>query len=43
MISAVSWVPKGVCKPLPVAADPPSKETIDELLKSKDVLEEDSR
>ncbi|KAG6587643.1 uncharacterized WD repeat-containing protein C17D11.16 [Cucurbita moschata] len=42
MISAVSWVPKGVCKPLPVAADPPSKETIDELLKSKDVLEEDS-
>ncbi|XP_022134698.1 uncharacterized WD repeat-containing protein C17D11.16 [Momordica charantia] len=43
MISTISWVPKGVCKPLPVVADPPSKETIDEILKSKDVLEESSK
>ncbi|KAL0552321.1 hypothetical protein IC582_011430 [Cucumis melo] len=42
MISAVSWVPKGVCKPVPDLADPPSQEIIDELLKSSQVVE-DSR
>lgn len=34
MISAVSWIPKGASKPLPEEADPPSKEEIDELIKS---------
>ncbi|GFP81995.1 periodic tryptophan protein 1 homolog [Phtheirospermum japonicum] len=34
MIAAISWVPKGVSKSVPTAADPPSKEEIEELLKS---------
>lgn len=33
MIAAISWVPKGVAKPVPAAAEPPSKEEIEELLK----------
>ncbi|TYJ96216.1 periodic tryptophan protein 1-like protein [Cucumis melo var. makuwa] len=43
MISAVSWVPKGVCKPVPDLADPPSQEIIDELLKSSQVVEDSSK
>ncbi|PRQ47519.1 putative transcription factor WD40-like family [Rosa chinensis] len=34
MISAVSWVPKGVSKPVPAVAEPPTQEEIDELIKS---------
>ncbi|CDP14385.1 unnamed protein product [Coffea canephora] len=34
MISAISWVPKGASKPVPVAAEPPSKEEIEEILKN---------
>ncbi|OVA09982.1 WD40 repeat [Macleaya cordata] len=34
MISAVSWIPKGVAKAIPVEVEPPSKEEIDEILKS---------
>lgn len=34
MIAAVSWVPKGASKSVPTVADPPSKEEIEELLKS---------
>ncbi|PIA31514.1 hypothetical protein AQUCO_04900073v1 [Aquilegia coerulea] len=34
MISAISWVPKGVSKPIPAEAEPPSKEEIEEILKS---------
>ncbi|KAG8370725.1 hypothetical protein BUALT_Bualt13G0013200 [Buddleja alternifolia] len=34
MIAAISWVPKGVLKSVPTAAEPPSKEEIEEILKS---------
>ncbi|XP_008392401.3 uncharacterized protein LOC126599549 [Malus sylvestris] len=34
MISAISWVPKGVSKPVPSVADPPTKEEIEELIKT---------
>lgn len=34
MIAAISWVPKGVTKSVPTVADPPSKEEIEEILKS---------
>ncbi|KAL6527649.1 hypothetical protein OROMI_029460 [Orobanche minor] len=34
MIAAISWVPKGVSKSVPAAADPPSKDEIEEILKS---------
>ncbi|CAK7338048.1 unnamed protein product [Dovyalis caffra] len=34
MIAAVSWVPKGVAKSVPIVADPPSKEEIEELIKA---------
>ncbi|KAK2976588.1 hypothetical protein RJ640_024209 [Escallonia rubra] len=34
MIAAISWVPKGVSKSVPAAADPPSKEEIEEIVKS---------
>ncbi|EYU20577.1 hypothetical protein ABFS82_08G084500 [Erythranthe guttata] len=34
MISSVSWIPKGVLKSVPTAADPPSKEELEEILKS---------
>ncbi|KAK4371581.1 hypothetical protein RND71_011056 [Anisodus tanguticus] len=34
MIAAISWVPKGVAKSVPAEADPPSKEEIEEILKS---------
>lgn len=34
MIAAISWVPKGASKSVPVAAEPPSKEEIEEILKS---------
>ncbi|KAL0391007.1 UNVERIFIED_CONTAM: putative WD repeat-containing protein C17D11.16 [Sesamum calycinum] len=34
MIAAVSWVPKGASKSVPIAAEPPSKEEIEEILKS---------
>lgn len=34
MIAAISWVPKGVSKSVPAAAEPPSKEEIEEILKS---------
>ncbi|XP_047335598.1 uncharacterized WD repeat-containing protein C17D11.16-like isoform X2 [Impatiens glandulifera] len=33
MISSISWVPKGVSKTVPVTAEPPSKEEIEEILK----------
>ncbi|GAA0187229.1 chromatin/chromatin-binding, or -regulatory protein [Lithospermum erythrorhizon] len=32
MISAISWIPKGAAKSVPVTADPPSKEEIEEIL-----------
>nr|XP_043628316.1 uncharacterized WD repeat-containing protein C17D11.16-like [Erigeron canadensis] len=34
MISSISWVPKGASKPVPSAADPPSKEEIEEIKKA---------
>ncbi|KAL3827940.1 hypothetical protein ACJIZ3_016742 [Penstemon smallii] len=34
MISSVSWVPKGASKSVPSLAEPPSKEEIEEILKS---------
>lgn len=34
MIAAISWIPKGVAKSVPAAAEPPSKEEIEEILKS---------
>ncbi|MCD7463219.1 hypothetical protein HAX54_050169, partial [Datura stramonium] len=34
MIAAISWVPKGVAKSVPAEAEPPSKEEIEEILKS---------
>lgn len=34
MISAISWVPKGIAKSVPSVAEPPSKEEIEELIKS---------
>ncbi|CAA0816714.1 Transducin/WD40 repeat-like superfamily protein [Striga hermonthica] len=34
MISSISWVPKGVSRTVPTAAEPPSNEKIEELLKS---------
>lgn len=34
MISAISWVPKGASKAVPSAADPPSKEEIEEIKKT---------
>ncbi|KAK1417808.1 hypothetical protein QVD17_26942 [Tagetes erecta] len=33
MISALSWVPKGASKSVPLVADPPSKEEIEEIKK----------
>lgn len=34
MIAAISWVPRGASKAVPEVADPPSKEEIEEILKS---------
>ncbi|CAN7031685.1 unnamed protein product [Brassica rapa subsp. trilocularis] len=34
MITALSWIPKGSLKPVPDAAEPPSKEEIKELIES---------
>ncbi|XP_058084334.1 uncharacterized WD repeat-containing protein C17D11.16-like [Magnolia sinica] len=34
MIAAVCWVPKGASKVVPVVAEPPSKEEIEEILKT---------
>lgn len=34
MIAAISWVPKGVAKAVPAEAEPPSKEEIEQILKS---------
>ncbi|CAH9134818.1 unnamed protein product [Cuscuta epithymum] len=34
MIAAISWIPKGAAKSVPAAAEPPSKEEIEEILKS---------
>ncbi|KAL1541949.1 hypothetical protein AAHA92_26100 [Salvia divinorum] len=34
MIAAISWVPKGFANSVPTAADPPSKEEIEEIVKS---------
>ncbi|KAL8528628.1 hypothetical protein ACS0TY_006173 [Phlomoides rotata] len=34
MIAAVSWVPKGASKSVPIAAQPPSKDEIEEMIKS---------
>ncbi|KAL8136462.1 hypothetical protein V2J09_002463 [Rumex salicifolius] len=34
MISAISWVPKGIAKSVPSVAEPPSKEEIEEIIKS---------
>lgn len=34
MISALCWVPKGVAKAIADTAEPPTKEEIEELLKS---------
>ncbi|KAG2694320.1 hypothetical protein I3760_08G137100 [Carya illinoinensis] len=34
MISSIAWLPKGAAKPVPSVADPPSKEEIEEMIKS---------
>ncbi|CAI9784857.1 unnamed protein product [Fraxinus pennsylvanica] len=34
MIAAISWVPKGASKTVPIVAEPPSKEEIEEIVKS---------
>ncbi|KAK3155657.1 hypothetical protein QOZ80_2BG0205990 [Eleusine coracana subsp. coracana] len=34
MISSISWVPKGVAKNVPVVAEPPTQEEIDEAIKA---------
>ncbi|GAB2229484.1 hypothetical protein Droror1_Dr00023627 [Drosera rotundifolia] len=34
MISAISWVPKGVAKAVPSVAEPPSKKEIEEIIKT---------
>lgn len=34
MITAISWVPKGAPKPVPSVAELPSKEEIEEIVKS---------
>ncbi|KAI3848889.1 hypothetical protein MKX03_012021 [Papaver bracteatum] len=34
MISAISWVPKGIAKVIPAEVEPPTREEIDEILKS---------
>ena len=34
MISAISWVPKEASKSVPSAADPPSKEEMEEIKKT---------
>ncbi|GLT53034.1 hypothetical protein SLA2020_263310 [Shorea laevis] len=34
MISSIAWLPKGAAKPVPAVADPPSKEEIEEMIKS---------
>lgn len=34
MISSISWVPKGASKSVPSPADPPSKEEIEEIIKT---------
>lgn len=34
MVTALSWIPKGSLKPVPDAAEPPSKEEIKELIES---------
>ncbi|XP_077220397.1 uncharacterized protein LOC143854372 [Tasmannia lanceolata] len=34
MIAAVCWIPKGVSKAVPVVGEPPSKEEIEEIIKS---------
>lgn len=34
MISAIAWVPKGASKADPIVADLPSKEEIEEMIKS---------
>uniref|UniRef100_A0A2P2MFG3 Uncharacterized protein MANES_12G078200 n=2 Tax=Rhizophora mucronata TaxID=61149 RepID=A0A2P2MFG3_RHIMU len=34
MIAAVSWVPKGISMTTPAVAEPPSKEEIEEIIKS---------
>ncbi|XP_059460675.1 uncharacterized WD repeat-containing protein C17D11.16-like [Corylus avellana] len=34
MISSIAWIPKGAPKPVPAVADPPSKEEIEEMIKS---------
>ncbi|KAI3951260.1 hypothetical protein MKW92_035491 [Papaver armeniacum] len=39
MISAISWVPKGIAKAIPVEVEPPTKEEIDEILKSTSTLD----
>ncbi|KAF9594322.1 hypothetical protein IFM89_030451 [Coptis chinensis] len=42
MISSLSWVPKGVSKPIPAEAEPPTKEEIEEILKQNAIkLSED--
>ncbi|VFQ75602.1 unnamed protein product [Cuscuta campestris] len=34
MIVAISWLPKGAAKSVPAPAEPPSKEEVEEMLKS---------
>jgi len=34
MISAISWVPRGAAKNVPVVAEPPTQEEIDEAIKT---------
>jgi hypothetical protein len=34
MISAISWVPRGAAKLVPVEAEPPTQEEIDEAIKA---------
>lgn len=34
MISSIAWLPRGAANPVPSVADPPSKEEIEEMIKS---------
>ena len=34
MISSISWVPKGAARPVPIVAEPPTQEEIEEAKKS---------
>lgn len=41
MISAISWIPKGVSKSEPVVAEPPSKDEIQQFITSRSQHDDD--